>query len=85
MHTACLDLSLARDSAGNSTDARIAMIAVTTNNSISVNPVLAISLRRIHSVFFMRPVLFQKSYILLEIVVFCNGHVFCAMHGEMIR
>ena len=37
-HTAILPLSLALPSAGSSSAARIAMIAMTTSNSISVKP-----------------------------------------------
>jgi len=36
MHWICLALSFALESAGSSSDARMAMIAMTTSNSISV-------------------------------------------------
>ena len=38
MHWTAVALALALASAGNNRAAKIAMIAITTNNSISVNP-----------------------------------------------
>src|SRR5205823_8396501 len=43
MHLTLLAFSFALDNAGNSKDARIAMIAITTSNSMSVNPRLRLS------------------------------------------
>jgi hypothetical protein len=41
-HFVCLALARAREKTGNRIDARIAMIAITTNSPISVKPRLAI-------------------------------------------
>ena len=47
MQEACLPRALARDSAGKSIAARMAMIAITTSNSISVNARPALQVRRL--------------------------------------
>src|ERR1043166_3160046 len=45
-HTALVAFCLARASAGSSIAARMAIIAITTNNSINVNPPIALRARR---------------------------------------